>query len=94
MLGYGTVSECVGMNRPLIYVLRPMFAEEPGLLKFMQENGTCGEISVTDYEAGKWADIIENVHNRHSHEKSLRNTVQEGSAEVADIIHKIVARDA
>ncbi|KAH7330499.1 hypothetical protein BKA65DRAFT_461396 [Rhexocercosporidium sp. MPI-PUGE-AT-0058] len=60
-IGYGTVSECVGMNKALVYVLRPMFAEEPGLLKYMRENGICDEISVAEYEGGIWAGAIERI---------------------------------
>ncbi|KAH7383476.1 hypothetical protein BKA64DRAFT_538082, partial [Cadophora sp. MPI-SDFR-AT-0126] len=58
-IGYGTVSECVGMQKALIYVLRPMFAEEPGLLKYMSGNGCCEEISVAEYESGSWSGVIE-----------------------------------
>lgn len=80
------------MNKALIYVLRPMFAEEPGLLQYMQENGTCAEISVKDYESGRWAEIIESVHEKHCSIRSQRSPVVEGSVRVADIVQKIAAR--
>lgn len=86
-LGYGTVSECVGMNKPLVYVLRPMFAEEPGLLKYMNENGSSEEISVADYESGTWAGIIEKIVKAREAKKKVH--VKEGSAEVAKIIEKL-----
>ncbi|CAL3973353.1 unnamed protein product [Diplocarpon coronariae] len=87
-IGYGTVSECVGMNKALIYVLRPMFAEEPGLLRYMNENGVCGEISVADYEAGNWAGKIEQI--SEAQEKMQLPVMPEGSLQVAEIIGNLV----
>ncbi|KAK0103151.1 hypothetical protein ONS95_014951 [Cadophora gregata] len=87
-IGYGTVSECVGMNKALVYVLRPMFAEEPGMLKYMGENGCCEEISVADYESGNWAGIVERTSKIQS-EKTQVN-IEEGSAEVARIIEGLI----
>jgi hypothetical protein len=84
LAGYGTVSECVGMNKPLVYVLRPMFAEEPGLLQYMSENGTCEEISLADYESGSWASTIECAAKVHEGRKNVE--VLEGSAQVAGMI--------
>ncbi|PVH73781.1 hypothetical protein DL98DRAFT_659248 [Cadophora sp. DSE1049] len=90
-IGYGTVSECVGMKKALVYVLRPMFAEEPGLLKYMSEIGCCEEISVVDYESGNWKGVIE---------KALRvqggmrqGDIKEGSVEVARIIEELVREE-
>ncbi|KAK2623896.1 hypothetical protein QTJ16_006530 [Diplocarpon rosae] len=87
-IGYGTVSECVGMNKGLVYVLRPMFAEEPGLLQYMSDNGVCEEISVADYEAGNWAGKI--VHVCEAREKRPLSVTPEGSLRVAEIIGNLV----
>ncbi|KAH9222461.1 hypothetical protein DL95DRAFT_518480 [Leptodontidium sp. 2 PMI_412] len=89
-IGYGTVSECVGMNKALVYVLRPMFAEEPGLLQYMRENETCEEISVAEYEAGNWASTIERAVNVQ--EGSERVKIDEGSSMVARMVETL-ARD-
>jgi hypothetical protein len=77
------------MNKALVYVLRPMFAEEPGLLKYMNENGICREISVRDYESGNWTSTIERA------EKAYREWKQrdfvEGSTEVVNIIKNLIS---
>ncbi|KAJ5050737.1 uncharacterized protein L3040_002608 [Drepanopeziza brunnea f. sp. 'multigermtubi'] len=88
-IGYGTVSECVGMNKALIYVIRPMFAEEPGLLRYMEENGVCGEISVADYESGNWAGSIEKASKAHGQKEHV--DVAEESPRVAQMIGALVA---
>ena len=58
-LGYGTCSECIGHSTPFVYVPRPQFIEEHGLLKLMKDQGSAVELSRHDFEAGKWADAIE-----------------------------------
>jgi hypothetical protein len=86
--GYGTVSECVGMKKILLYVLRPMFAEEPGLLKYMGENGICEEISMADFEKGNWASTIKrSMKARESREPV---DIVEGSAQVAKMIESLM----
>ena len=75
------------MNKALVYVLRPMFAEEPGLLKYMKENGCCEEISVADFESGTWAGIIEMV--LKPQEAKEKGIIKEASAEVAKIVEKL-----
>ncbi|KAG0173761.1 hypothetical protein DFQ28_011248 [Apophysomyces sp. BC1034] len=58
-LGYGTCSECVGHGKPFVYISRPQFIEEQGLLKLMQNQGSAVEMSREDFEQGRWADAIE-----------------------------------
>lgn len=76
------------MNKALVYVLRPMFAEEPGLLKYMNANGCCHEISVADYESGIWLSAIECMSSAHEAEK--KGNIKDGSVEVAKIIERLV----
>ncbi|KAL2067575.1 hypothetical protein VTL71DRAFT_2000 [Oculimacula yallundae] len=86
-IGYGTVSECLGMDKSLICVLRPMFAEEAGLLSYMTNNGSCQEISVADYESGDWTSTIESLHEaQKSRSKAI---LDEGSERVAKMIQEI-----
>ncbi|KAF7731008.1 hypothetical protein EC973_001054 [Apophysomyces ossiformis] len=58
-LGYGTCSECVGHGKPFVYVSRPQFIEEHGLLKLMHNQGSAVEMSRQDFEQGRWAEAIE-----------------------------------
>ena len=57
-LGYGTCSECIGHSTPFVYVPRPQFIEEHGLLKLMSDQGSAVELSRQDFEAGNWAPAI------------------------------------
>lgn len=75
------------MNKALVYVLRPMFAEETGLLKYMEGNGTCAEISVSDYEDGSWADAVGGVARINATRTHIE--IEEGSARVAGIIEDL-----
>ncbi len=72
------------MHKALVYVLRPMFAEEPGLLKYMGEKGVCEEISVEDYESGNWTVALERVWRTQGNGNTV--DVAEGSIEVAKFI--------
>lgn len=76
------------MKKALVYVLRPMFAEEPGLLEYMGEKGVCDEISVADYEGGSWAATME----RASKAREGRSIVDvgEGSVEVARMVENLL----
>lgn len=58
-LGYGTCSECIGHNTPFVYVPRPQFIEEQGLLKLMSDQGSAVELTRQDFEDGKWEKAIE-----------------------------------
>jgi hypothetical protein len=58
-LGYGTCSECIGHSTPFVYVPRPQFIEEQGLLKLMHDQGSAVELDRNDFEQGKWAPAIE-----------------------------------
>lgn len=57
-LGYGTCSECIGHSTPFVYVPRPQFIEEHGLLKLMKDQGSAVELTRQDFEDGKWEKAI------------------------------------
>ncbi|KAF8984813.1 hypothetical protein BGZ46_006926 [Entomortierella lignicola] len=57
-LGYGTCSECIGHNTPLIYVPRPQFVEEHGLIKMMNNHGIAVEMTSEEFENGQWQRAI------------------------------------
>lgn len=58
-LGYGTCSECIGHGTPFVYVPRPQFIEEHGLLKLMNNQGSAVELPREDFEEGRWSSYIE-----------------------------------
>ena len=58
-IGYGSVSECVVLRKPLIYVKRANFAEEPYLRAVLETHGNALELSREDFCAGKWRGAIE-----------------------------------
>ncbi|KAI9030167.1 hypothetical protein CLU79DRAFT_734403 [Phycomyces nitens] len=66
-LGYGTCSECIGHQTPFVYVSRPQFVEECGLLKLMKDQGSAVELSRKDFEDGVWADTIEEASKLSGH---------------------------
>ncbi|KAI8970062.1 hypothetical protein BDF20DRAFT_838459 [Mycotypha africana] len=57
-LGYGTCSEAIGHSKPFVYVPRPQFIEERGLLKLMSDQGSAVELTREDFEQGNWAHAI------------------------------------
>ncbi|KJA19484.1 hypothetical protein HYPSUDRAFT_890066 [Hypholoma sublateritium FD-334 SS-4] len=57
-LGYGTVSECVDACTPFVYVSRPLFVEEHGLRRLLDEDGVGVELAREAYEAGEWAGSV------------------------------------
>lgn len=77
-LGYGTCSECVTAQLPFVYgqsclagtdgilnvrvVPRPLFVEEWGLKRLMEQRGTVVEMDRTTFEQGNWANHILQAH--------------------------------
>lgn len=86
-LGYGTVSECVGMGKPLIYVRREMFAEEEGLLKLLKSEGIGLEMGRRELETGEWRKHIEEIVNL---ERGKILGCPDGSGIVGKIIKRIL----
>ena len=93
-IGYGTVSECIGMGKPLLYVSRTMFAEEPYLLRSMDELGVSHEISRIDFESGNWANAITTIMKKKSVSESEGRAfgMGDGSIEIAKIIEDLVTQ--
>lgn len=53
-------SETVAHKKPLVYVSRPLFAEEFGLINnLMIPHGHCLEMPQADFYSGKWSSYIE-----------------------------------
>ena len=56
--GYGTVSECWGMNIPFIGVFRDSFRESLVLRSFCQKNLVFNEISLSELCDGSWSELV------------------------------------
>jgi L-arabinokinase len=58
-IGYGSVSECLSAEKPLVFVRRDHFNEEPFLRVLLQQCGGALEISKADLVSGNWAPYLE-----------------------------------
>lgn len=54
--GYGVCSETLALGVPLIYIKRPNFVEEAGLLSLIQGNAI--EMPISDFRSGNWKSYI------------------------------------
>lgn len=61
-LGYGTTAECVDAQTPFVFVPRPLFVEEHGLRRLLEEQGVGVELSQEAYERGEWADAVQHAY--------------------------------
>ncbi|MBM4134408.1 MAG: hypothetical protein FJ245_11630 [Nitrospira sp.] len=52
--GYNMTVEAVTMGKPTLYVRRSDFAEEECLVQFLHRYGRALQLSVQDFEAGRW----------------------------------------
>ncbi|KAL1920857.1 uncharacterized protein VTP21DRAFT_11492 [Calcarisporiella thermophila] len=57
-LGYGSCSEAIAHCKPLVYVPRPQFKEEEGLLVLMRNHGLPVEMPREQFESGEWGKYI------------------------------------
>ncbi|KAI8346572.1 hypothetical protein B0O80DRAFT_467566 [Mortierella sp. GBAus27b] len=71
-LGYGTCSECIAHDTPLIYVSRPQFIEEHGLIKLMVNYGLPVEMTAEEFETGLWRRSILEADRLAQEEKERR----------------------
>ncbi|ORX87437.1 hypothetical protein K493DRAFT_237436 [Basidiobolus meristosporus CBS 931.73] len=60
-LGFGTCTECILHRKPMLFVSRPAFIEEPGLLSMMQQYGVGIEIPRDNFERGDWQEFVLNA---------------------------------
>ena len=58
-IGYGTASECLAHRRPLVFLRRDFFNEEPFLRKLLELHGAAVEMKRRDFLAGNWAPYLE-----------------------------------
>ncbi|KAF9156620.1 hypothetical protein BG015_003588 [Linnemannia schmuckeri] len=80
-LGYGTCSECIAHDTPLIYVSRPQFVEEHGLIKMMINHGLPVEMTAEEFENGQWQRSILEADRQAQEEKEGRRLHMESCSE-------------
>ncbi|KAG0203251.1 hypothetical protein BGX33_009226 [Mortierella sp. NVP41] len=80
-LGYGTCSECIAHDTPLIYVSRPQFVEEHGLIKMMINHGLPVEMTAEEFETGQWQRSILEADRQAQDEKEGRRLHMESCSE-------------
>ena len=57
-IGYGAVSECLTHRKPLVFVRRDFFNEEPFLRKQLEVHGMAVEINRRDFLHGNWTPFL------------------------------------
>jgi hypothetical protein len=57
--GYSTVVEAVTLGKPVVYVRRHNFADEPALVDYLHRYGRGVELARTDCFAGRWHKALE-----------------------------------
>ncbi|KAF9141576.1 hypothetical protein BGX30_004539 [Mortierella sp. GBA39] len=80
-LGYGTCSECIAHDTPLIYVSRPQFIEEHGLINMMINHGLPVEMTAEEFENGHWQRSILEADRQARDEKEGRRLHMESCSE-------------
>jgi len=89
-LGYGTVSECLANETPLIYISRSNWAEEKYLADLMSDFSACVNMPVIDFFSGRWEPYLTQA-------LDLRNawntgTLPESVNLACDIVYQSVSR--
>jgi hypothetical protein len=85
--GYNTTTEVVAHGRPLVYVRRANFADEPALVEYLGRYGRAVELSLADFSSGNWKAALDGVLHRTPRHKAPAPT---GAAEAAAILKEYV----
>lgn len=65
-MGYGTVSECLTAGRVLCYIPRVHWPEEEALASLLDKYQAGISLSLSDFHAGRWGDVLEESYRRKS----------------------------
>lgn len=57
--GYSTIVEAVAHGKPVLYVRRHIFADEPALVTYLHRYGRGRELSADAFTKGRWGDALE-----------------------------------
>ncbi|KAF9433357.1 hypothetical protein BGZ76_009565, partial [Entomortierella beljakovae] len=91
--GYGTCSECIGHNTPLVYVPRPQFVEEHGLIKMMNNHGLAVEMTQLEFESGQWQRAILETDRQVEEEKEMRRSFAESCRFVEEVVEESIVEE-
>lgn len=58
-IGYGAASEALAHRRPLVFLRRDYFNEEPFLRRLLEAHECAVEMKRRDFLAGNWAPYLE-----------------------------------
>ena len=75
--GYGSFVEAACCSIPVIYVQRSDWPESPALVAWLNQHGTCIEISRDQSESGKFSDELIKILNSPRPEKVLPNGAEQ-----------------
>ncbi len=59
--GYNMTVEAVTSGKPTLYVRRYDFAEEECLVQFLHRHGRALQLSIQDFEAGRWGESLDRL---------------------------------
>ena len=57
--GYGTIVEAVAIQKPVVYVRRYNFADEPALVDYLHRYGRGVELPIDDFTQGRWETALQ-----------------------------------
>ena len=89
-LGYGTCSEVVAHQKPLIYVPRSLFIEQQGLLQnLMKPFGRVLEMSRDEFEKGAWGEYILRAERMRVPDNLIGDRGHEEVVQILERIHSL-----
>ncbi|MFO0773864.1 MAG: hypothetical protein U0172_04260 [Nitrospiraceae bacterium] len=72
--GYSTIVECVDKRRPVIYVRRYIFGDEQSLVDYLHAHGHGIELSLADFDAGRWQASLDTLRPIAMHTGAVPST--------------------
>lgn len=90
-IGYGTVSEVLAHNKPLVFIRRDYFNEEPFLRKLLELNGAAVEMRRKNFLGGNWGPFLEHAitlepHYRYSANMLTRSDIVAGVSDFSTLM--------
>jgi len=85
-LGYGTVAEAAVNARPVLYVPRNGWPEEPYLAAWLGRHGRCAPVAEADLAGGRFAAALDNLCTRPAPEAPRPTGVAEVAARVVETL--------
>ena len=89
--GYGSFVEATTMGKPILYMTRPDWPEEPFLIQWLEQHNICGKLLPNSLQDGTFIQSVDKV--LHQSEQSNRPSIptSSGIEQTVDVILKHVA---